>query len=202
MRTEGGTYAAIVSPLRGSRMKKKCAGGCKSTRSSKPFTIMNHFLLLSLAILLLLLLDTASGFYTPVPAGKLASTSSFNSRPTQIRASTSTTTTGSITILVQPARNANQTILRQSRPDVSGRDRGVPLLILACLGSLWFFTIPPEFRRAHICGNPICVENRAACYDCKTFGELKEEIVEYYQSGGGIQWDFTVDPNGYFTIKK
>eukprot|EP00540_Astrosyne_radiata_P021909 CAMPEP_0116837962 /NCGR_PEP_ID=MMETSP0418-20121206/8947_1 /TAXON_ID=1158023 /ORGANISM="Astrosyne radiata, Strain 13vi08-1A" /LENGTH=149 /DNA_ID=CAMNT_0004467909 /DNA_START=107 /DNA_END=557 /DNA_ORIENTATION=+ len=81
--------------------------------------------------------------------------------------------------------------------DVSGTGRGIPLLIAALLFSAWFFTIPPEFRRTHVCSSTRCVEDhtRPYCYNCKTVNELKDGILEYYRNGGGIQWDFSIDPD-------
>jgi hypothetical protein len=86
--------------------------------------------------------------------------------------------------------------LHQSRhQDIDGtNDRGPILLVLSLVLVIWLFSIPPEFRRARICTLPVCVENRAACNDCKTTTELREGIVEYYRNGGGIQFDFSIDP--------
>jgi hypothetical protein len=38
------------------------------------------------------------------------------------------------------------------------------------------------------------MENRVECNNCKTVGELQKEIQDYYRNGGGIQWDFSIDP--------
>jgi hypothetical protein len=79
--------------------------------------------------------------------------------------------------------------------DIDGTGaRGPIILSLALLVVIWLFSIPPEFRRARICTLPVCVENRALCNDCQTITELREGIVGYYRNGGGIQFDFSIDP--------
>lgn len=100
-----------------------------------------------------------------------------------------------------PCRDRSRTTwssitLRQARydDDISGTKRGIPILAVVLLGCLWCFTIPPEFRRAHICPTPSCVESRESCYDCKTLSELRSGIQGYYKNGGGVVWDFSIDP--------
>ena len=78
--------------------------------------------------------------------------------------------------------------------DFSGSGRGVPLLLMALAASLWFFTIPPDFRRTHICTTDRCVADRAFCSDCRTISEFRDDIATYYKNGGGVQWDFSIDP--------
>jgi hypothetical protein len=77
--------------------------------------------------------------------------------------------------------------------------RGQIILAIALLITIWLFSIPPEFRRAHVCTVERCVANRASCNDCQTFDEIRDGIVQYYKSGGGIQFDFSIDPT---TIEK
>lgn len=78
-----------------------------------------------------------------------------------------------------------------------GSQRGIPLLLGSLMISVWFFSIPVEFRRAHWCFSERCEQNRsfALCNDCVTFGEWKEGVLDYYRNGGGVQWDFSIDPN-------
>jgi len=87
--------------------------------------------------------------------------------------------------------------------NVYGIQRGVPLLILALAWSVWSFSLPLEFRRAHFCFSDRCVEHPSAnmCYDCVAFSAWTKDIVTYYQQGGGVQWDFSVDPESPFLIK-
>lgn len=75
-----------------------------------------------------------------------------------------------------------------------GRDRGNILQVLALALCVWFFSVPPEFRRAHFCSTNPCVANRASCHDCVTFSEWKSGIAEYYENGGGVHFDFSIDP--------
>jgi hypothetical protein len=92
---------------------------------------------------------------------------------------------------------ARKSILRRSGPNknVDGTgSRGSILLGVSLLFTLWLFSIPPEFRRAHVCTLDVCVQNRASCNDCQTLGELREGIASYYKNGGGVEFDFTIDP--------
>jgi hypothetical protein len=86
-----------------------------------------------------------------------------------------------------------QPLFQSSNPNsVDGTGRGL-YIFAAVLGvCVWLFSIPPEFRRAHFCAVERCVQNRAKCYDCVTFSEWKDGVSEYYESGGGVQFDFTV----------
>jgi hypothetical protein len=97
----------------------------------------------------------------------------------------------------RPCTSWSSSIFRMSAndDDISGTKRGIPILVLVLLGNLWCFTIPPEFRRAHICPTPSCVESRQSCYDCRTLNELRAGIADYYRGGGGIKWDFSIDPS-------
>lgn len=42
-----------------------------------------------------------------------------------------------------------------------GSDRGAVLMGIVFLVSVWIFSIPPEFRRAHICTSDLCVGKNA-----------------------------------------
>jgi hypothetical protein len=76
-----------------------------------------------------------------------------------------------------------------------GADRGRYLFALVFLICIWQFSIPPSFRRAKFCP-PSCVQERSLCRTptCVTFGEWTSDIAQYYRDGGGIQWDFSIDP--------
>mmetsp|Transcript_30602 Transcript_30602/g.46961 ORF Transcript_30602/g.46961 Transcript_30602/m.46961 type:complete len:197 (+) Transcript_30602:110-700(+) len=71
--------------------------------------------------------------------------------------------------------------------------RGQVIFAFALAFCIWLFTIPSEFRRAYICSSSACVQNRASCSDCKTLGELRQGVAEYYRNGGGIQFDFSIE---------
>lgn len=75
---------------------------------------------------------------------------------------------------------------------VDGTGRGLAIFSLVFAVCIWLFSIPTEFRRAHLCMTEQCVQNRARCYDCVTFSEWKDGITQYYQNGGGVQFDFSV----------
>lgn len=92
-------------------------------------------------------------------------------------------------------RQQDFSALQSKSSDIDGTGvRGPIILSLALLIVVWIFSIPPEFRRAKICTLPVCVENRAACNDCQTTTELREGIIDYYRNGGGIKFDFSIDP--------
>lgn len=101
-----------------------------------------------------------------------------------------------------PAVVASSTRLFQQPPgkkqvSADGTGRGAYLLGIVLLACLWVFSIPPEFRRAYLCGSERCEQDRTAylCNDCITTKEWREGIMDYYRSGGGIQFDFSIDPN-------
>jgi hypothetical protein len=78
--------------------------------------------------------------------------------------------------------------------NIDGVAQGQVILGVALLVCVWFFTVPPSFRRAKICvsdTSQVCVEG--SC-NCVLFQDWSNDIVEYYKNGGGIQWDFSIDP--------
>jgi hypothetical protein len=76
-----------------------------------------------------------------------------------------------------------------------GRGRGRYLFVLVLLICIWQFSIPPTFRRAKFCP-PACGKERILCNSkCVRFEDWTRDIVQYYKDGGGIQWDFSIDPN-------
>jgi len=85
-----------------------------------------------------------------------------------------------------------------------GTDRGAFLLAAVLLACIWIFSIPPEFRRAYLCGSERCVQDRSAylCNDCMTTDEWKQGIADYYRNGGGIKFDFSIDPNSKMKFGK
>mmetsp|Transcript_19757 Transcript_19757/g.27954 ORF Transcript_19757/g.27954 Transcript_19757/m.27954 type:complete len:208 (-) Transcript_19757:251-874(-) len=98
--------------------------------------------------------------------------------------------------LVGPQEGREMRLYERKAPSdsVTGTGtRGQILFSLALVFCIWLFTIPTEFRRAYICSGPACVENRASCNNCKTLGELRQGVAEYYKNGGGIQFDFSVE---------
>lgn len=75
-----------------------------------------------------------------------------------------------------------------------GSGRGSILFAIVTAFCIWQFTIPPSFRRAYICSTPTCIEVRSACGNCVTAQEWSSDVMDYYKQGGGIQWDFSIDP--------
>ena len=89
--------------------------------------------------------------------------------------------------------NSSELLEEQKRKSASvgGMNTGIVLLLVSIVVNLWFFTIPPEFRRTRICS-----EQESAEYPdiCMTERQFASRIAEYYKGGGGVQWDFTVAP--------
>jgi hypothetical protein len=86
------------------------------------------------------------------------------------------------------------------KPADDGRSVGFVLLGVSLLASAWLFTIPPSFRRAYLCpsdyfansnNNGIAQEQTTDCVPWKVWWS---DVVAYYRSGGGIQWDISIDP--------
>ena len=67
---------------------------------------------------------------------------------------------------------------------------GPVLLILVFILNVWIFSIPPTFRRAHLCS-----ERDTNLYPdkCITAQSWVQGIQDYYRNGGGIQFDFTIE---------
>ena len=74
---------------------------------------------------------------------------------------------------------------------VNGTGTGWYLLAFALLVNVWFFSIPPEFRRARLCN-----EEEVVLYadkNCMTGDQWVKGVQEYYQNGGGIHFDFSIE---------
>lgn len=78
--------------------------------------------------------------------------------------------------------------LAERRRRSGGLGRGEVILPFVLAICIWMFSIPPEFRRARIC--PTAVTSA----DCVTGAQWMEDVQNYYKNGGGIQWDFSIDP--------
>jgi len=76
---------------------------------------------------------------------------------------------------------------------ITGTDQGVWLLGLAVICSVWFFTIPTEFRRSRLCD-----AEQVKLYPeskCITPSGWWSGVTGYYANGGGISWDFSLEEN-------
>ena len=72
------------------------------------------------------------------------------------------------------------------------QQRGAAVLGAVLFICAWFFTVPPEIRRSHIC----LTEDTTGCV---TFGSFTQSIAEHYAtcSSDGVpcvQFDLSVDP--------
>ncbi|CAJ1935218.1 unnamed protein product [Cylindrotheca closterium] len=76
-----------------------------------------------------------------------------------------------------------------------GTGRGIILQVIVFGITAWLFTIPPEFRRAYLCpADTFCQEEGSCTRECVTPDEWVSGIKDYYKNGGGIKWDFSIDP--------
>mmetsp|Transcript_15809 Transcript_15809/g.15997 ORF Transcript_15809/g.15997 Transcript_15809/m.15997 type:complete len:173 (-) Transcript_15809:371-889(-) len=74
--------------------------------------------------------------------------------------------------------------------DPTGQKRGAYLFASIMLIVVWLFSVPPEFRRARF-----CTEEQYSTYRyCTTPKEWVNGVKDYYGNGGGVKFDFTVDP--------
>jgi len=69
--------------------------------------------------------------------------------------------------------------------------RGKILLAAGVALSIWFFSIPPVYRRTRLCGPE---QSAAHPSRCMTPSQFAAGVADYYRGGGGIRWDFSVDP--------
>ena len=77
--------------------------------------------------------------------------------------------------------------------DPTGLKRGAILLPIALLVNVWMFSIPVEYRRARICSEQQVREHPHS--KCMTTGTWRKGVADYYANGGGIKFDFSVDPD-------
>mmetsp|Transcript_52350 Transcript_52350/g.126623 ORF Transcript_52350/g.126623 Transcript_52350/m.126623 type:complete len:200 (-) Transcript_52350:79-678(-) len=80
-----------------------------------------------------------------------------------------------------------------------GLDRAAIIMPIVLLINIWFFTIPPEFRRARMCSE---MDTAAYPEQCMTPKMFASGIVDYYKGGGGIQWDFSIAEDNPFVAPK
>lgn len=84
--------------------------------------------------------------------------------------------------------------------------RGNILFAASLVLVLWSFSLPLDLRRTHWCFIDSCVQDRASCYDCLTFEEWCQQVLEFYQTTPASEWvsfDFTsVDPKFVWSIER
>ena len=156
----------------------------------------------SLLVFAMTTTTTMMGFFLPIPSSGFVAVGTTSRRRVPQREQTPPgprqyfrpTPTSNTAI---PTTTSSQRFLsKQPKPEFDdGTEIGKYLLVLALGISLWFFTIPPSFRRAYICPLELyCLQDQTLCQDCTTWNEWFRGVADYYQNGGGIQWDFSIDP--------
>jgi hypothetical protein len=83
-------------------------------------------------------------------------------------------------------------LYNSSAPDPGGMRRGLIIFPIVFLLNVWMFTIPPEFRRTKICNDE---QSQLYPNQCMTMPQWMNGVKEYYKNGGGIHFDFSIDPN-------
>mmetsp|Transcript_25135 Transcript_25135/g.54865 ORF Transcript_25135/g.54865 Transcript_25135/m.54865 type:complete len:165 (-) Transcript_25135:47-541(-) len=77
--------------------------------------------------------------------------------------------------------------------DPTGLKRGAILLPIIFLINVWLFSIPVEFRRARLCSEEEVRANPNS--KCMTWETWRSGVADYYASGGGVKFDFSIDPD-------
>ena len=84
--------------------------------------------------------------------------------------------------------------------------RGNILFAASLILVLWSFSLPLDLRRTHWCFIESCVQDRASCYNCLTFEEWCQKVLDFYQTtpaSGWVSFDFTtVDPNFVWSVER
>ena len=144
---------------------------------------------LLICTLLFVAIDTGvNGFVTKSPVQKSSTSNPRNNAPRHL-------TLSARQQQQQQQQQVTSTVQQMvDKPSYDGKNRGYVLQTIVLSICVWFFSIPPEFRRTHFCPTSRCVENRSTCYDCVTFGEWKVRVADYYKGGGGVHFDFSIDP--------
>lgn len=186
----GETFTVTVNRCSQFSLQHHCSthSHCQDQKKKRTVTIMRMFISCKDVLITFLLVYRIRAF---APAGKRQSALADHMRT--FKKPISTFPDYSQGLLSIPERADTKLFSRNQSIDGSGR--GNFILALSILVCVWIFSIPPEFRRAHFCTTAPCVENRAACYDCVTFDEWRTKLKTYYDNGGGLQFDFTIDPN-------
>lgn len=162
-----------------------------------------------------------SGFVFPgrtLPAVHVAAPPSARSSPTCTFIASSSLkqhpcsrlASGNISLNSNANNNNNEPIDTKSdayREAVLGESerRGNILFAASLVLVLWSFSLPLDLRRTHWCFIDSCVQDRASCYDCLTFGEWCQEVLKFYQSTPPSTWvsfDFSVDPNFVWSVER
>jgi hypothetical protein len=81
---------------------------------------------------------------------------------------------------------------KKSTNEIIGIDRGLYLIAIVIFFNVWIFSIPPEFRRAKLCSEEQVIQYPDS--GCITGAKWASGVKEYYANGGGISFDFSVDP--------
>lgn len=76
-------------------------------------------------------------------------------------------------------------------------EAGKWLLAAVMLGNLWFFSVPPEIRRTHVCTTDQTLHKRIKT-ECVAQSEWQSMVARHYQTcksfGECVHFDFSVDP--------
>ena len=96
-----------------------------------------------------------------------------------------------ITTILKMASNKDERSYDTSKVD--GTKGGAYFMAIVLLANVWLFTIPTEFRRAHI--YPEGNSNLYSDPKAMTGKEWASGIAHYYANGGGVVFDFSIEGN-------
>lgn len=92
---------------------------------------------------------------------------------------------------LSPFKSPTTTALyAEVEPDTGGMKRGLVIMAVVLTVCVWGFTIPVELRRARWCS----AEEAEIYPQCYTATQWVAEVQDYYKGGGGIKFDFSIDP--------
>lgn len=78
--------------------------------------------------------------------------------------------------------------------DVDGLQNAPFIFGAIVLLAIWLFSIPPDFRRARFCSEQQVLDNPTS--RCTTVADWSRGIADYYNQGGRVAFDFSVETEG------
>ncbi len=142
-------------------------------------------------IALLVSMEQVASFLPGCPTNKPVIMSTFDNTKTSRMYQPNKLPTASLSTINRRYDSIVQINMSNNSADPSGQRRGLILFPLVLLFTVWLFTIPPEFRRAHICSEQQVIDYPGKCITPDTW---INGVKEYYRNGGGIEFDFSIDP--------
>ncbi|KAJ1624758.1 hypothetical protein T492DRAFT_1044961 [Pavlovales sp. CCMP2436] len=81
---------------------------------------------------------------------------------------------------------------------VQSQKNGAVLFVLVLIFNLWFFTVPPEIRRTHVCASDQFETAARYHIDCVSEDAWRQLVKDHYATCKGlnecVHFDFSIDP--------